>query len=723
MKFYNIDLTKLIPHGIPLNTSSSVEYRNHINDFFLKGFENWFKQLFTVDAGVLQMDYSRSCSAPNSIFSCEYCTDAQIADKITEAGFIYYPENAHEVNANFLYNIHQEPYNTTKNITAIVQYASNTLDVDARTISEEPNKFDVVVWGDITSALTDKTITRMLENLDNMAPAGMKWVGISFEDISDLTSPVYAGVAVDQINTNYSTEMAVPPDLTTLSTVLQYSIITAAATNVNVLQGTFNHNHTYTATDFSSYDVAIPVLWNMGLEGDPSYPLLGYESTFARYRYNRSYLCNNRALPRRFLRGGMTDPSVKFLTLMNATLNEYDIKSLTPKTFWFKGIRQPVVEIEFNSGYKRYLLANNFEPTSYTLYSKAQLRALNILEERHFLAYVSADGLQTGVYYNDLKLYYRLKDADNIEYPFLYDDAYDYEIEGLYREEGTSYFDMASSTKIEIDYDGNPIDYTQFNFSYGGSHYLNVNYGSGTIPNVSFVKFKLKPRELYLEGWPAVYMGGPKYVDVDTVGSTVGFYKYYETAGQQPGGIFGEDDYGTFECPVAIYYMAPPTPDDTLYRAPINFMNVTELQAFLGSQNSATRIAYSNHIWSETGTASGETTVQKFYSSNETRYNNVLFCVIKFSSINTPTLNVIWNTGNKKVYIFNPMPSALKLGTTSVGYGAKTYQIVDVSAGNPSDFVCKYIADANSQRIEITYTGEEVLQISSLTFKATFIDE
>lgn len=723
MKFYEIDLTKLIPHGIPLNTSSSVEYRNHINDFFLKGFENWFKQLFTVDVGILQMDYSRSCSAPNSIFACEYCTDAQIADKITEAGFIYYPENAHEVNTKFLYDIHQEPYNTNRNITAIVQYASNTLNVSAKTISEDAYRFDVAVWGNITSALTDKTITRMLENLDNMAPAGMKWTGISFEDISDLTSPVYAGVAVDQINTNYSTEIVPPPDWTNVSNVLESSVVAAAACNITVLQGTFNYSGTYTSTDFSSYDVAVPVLWNIAYTSSAVYPLLGYESMYTKYDYGRTYLCNERALPRRPLGGGASSSSVKFLTLMNTTLDEYNIKNLQPKTFWFKGVRQPVLEIEFNSGYKRYLRTSNFGAPEYALYSKAQLRALNILEERYFLAYVSADGLQTGVYYNNLKLYYRLKDENGTEYPFLYDDAYDYEIEGLYREEGISYLNMANSIKIETDRDGNPIDYTKFNFSYDASHHLKVNYDGGTISTVSFVKFKLKPRELYLEGWPAPYMGNTKYVDSDTVGSTVGFYKYYNN-GHQPGGILGTRDYGTFENAVSIYYVDPDSfSDNYLPRASINFMNVTEMQAFLGVQNSTTLIKYSDYVWSETGTASNETTVQKFYSINGARYDNVLFCVIKFSSINTAEIDVDWNTHNSKVYIINPITSDLQFGTNGAGYGAKTYQIVDVSNGDPSDFVCKYVADLSGQHIEITYTGEKDLQISYLTFKATYIDD
>ena len=49
MKYYNIDLTQFVPYGIPLNNADHVEYKNHINEFFLRGFEKWYNQLFTTD--------------------------------------------------------------------------------------------------------------------------------------------------------------------------------------------------------------------------------------------------------------------------------------------------------------------------------------------------------------------------------------------------------------------------------------------------------------------------------------------------------------------------------------------------------------------------------------------------------------------------------------------------------------------------------------------------
>ena len=55
MKFYEIDLTQIIPYGIPLNSESHVEYTDYINEFFLRGFQNWFNRLYTVE----NSDYKR----------------------------------------------------------------------------------------------------------------------------------------------------------------------------------------------------------------------------------------------------------------------------------------------------------------------------------------------------------------------------------------------------------------------------------------------------------------------------------------------------------------------------------------------------------------------------------------------------------------------------------------------------------------------------------------
>ena len=89
MKYYNIDLTQFVPYGLPLNSTDRVEYKSHINEFFLRGFEKWYNQLFTVDNnGNLTQDYAKSCAAPYSLSTCKYYTDAQLEKFIQDEGFI-----------------------------------------------------------------------------------------------------------------------------------------------------------------------------------------------------------------------------------------------------------------------------------------------------------------------------------------------------------------------------------------------------------------------------------------------------------------------------------------------------------------------------------------------------------------------------------------------------------------------------------------------------------
>ena len=111
MKYYNIDLTQFVPYGIPLSSADHVEYKNHINEFFLRGFEKWYSQLFTVDSnGNLIQDYAKSCAAPYSLSTCKYYTDAQLEKFIQSEGFIYYSTNDHDINAEFVYELSRYPH-------------------------------------------------------------------------------------------------------------------------------------------------------------------------------------------------------------------------------------------------------------------------------------------------------------------------------------------------------------------------------------------------------------------------------------------------------------------------------------------------------------------------------------------------------------------------------------------------------------------------------------
>ena len=143
MKFYNIDLTQIVPYGIPLNTSLHVESTGFINEFFIKGFESYFKKLFVVDDedGVLERDFSRSCSSPVTEETCAFCTDDQLRDAITEAGFIFYSANAHYINSTFLHDLYSIPFGSERYLTAIAQYVSNTSAVEASATYDDNNPY------------------------------------------------------------------------------------------------------------------------------------------------------------------------------------------------------------------------------------------------------------------------------------------------------------------------------------------------------------------------------------------------------------------------------------------------------------------------------------------------------------------------------------------------------------------------------------------------------
>ena len=207
MKFYELDLRQIIPYGIPLNTESHVEYTRYINDFFLQGFENFFGQLFKVENGELVIDYSRSCAAPNSLFACEFCSESQLEDAITSAGFKYYTTNDHAVNAKFMYDLNNIQFGTEGWLTAIAQYVSNSPNVIAKPIYEgkDPYHYGIYFGGDITSSANTSTIIdRMIENLKVVGTAHTQVDEFVVEDTGSQMS-AYAAVGVADVGILYET--------------------------------------------------------------------------------------------------------------------------------------------------------------------------------------------------------------------------------------------------------------------------------------------------------------------------------------------------------------------------------------------------------------------------------------------------------------------------------------------------------------------------------------
>ena len=215
MKFYELDLRQIVPYGIPLNTDAHVEYTRYINDFFLQGFENFFGQLFKVENGELVIDYSRSCSAPNSLFACMFCAESQLEDAITSAGFKYYTTNGHAVNAKFMYDLNNIQFGTEGWLTAVAQYVANSHAVIAKPIYEgkDPYHYGIYLGGDISSSTNTSTIIdRMIENLKVVGTAHTQVDEFVVEDTSSQIG-AYAAIGVADADILYETEIPVMYDV------------------------------------------------------------------------------------------------------------------------------------------------------------------------------------------------------------------------------------------------------------------------------------------------------------------------------------------------------------------------------------------------------------------------------------------------------------------------------------------------------------------------------
>ena len=236
MKFYELDLRQIVPYGIPLNTTNHVEYTRYINDFFLQGFENFFGQLFKVENGELVIDYSRSCAAPDSLFACEFCSDSQLEDAITSAGFKYYTANDHAVNAKFMYDLNNIQFGTEGWLTAVAQYVSNSYNVIAKPIYEgkDPYHYGIYLGGDISSSANTSTIIdRMIENLKVVGTAHTQVDEFVVEDTSSQIG-AYAAVGVADADILYETEIPVMYD------VWLVSYGTNRANTLKAVKGYFN---------------------------------------------------------------------------------------------------------------------------------------------------------------------------------------------------------------------------------------------------------------------------------------------------------------------------------------------------------------------------------------------------------------------------------------------------------------------------------------------------
>ena len=250
MKYYNIDLTQFVPYGIPLNSTGKVESKNHINEFFLRGFENWYNQLFTVDdIGTLVRDYSRSCTAPYSLAACKYCTNDQLEKFIQGEGFVYYSANDHNVNAKFVYDLFRYAYGTQEHLSSIAQYVSNNPDVDAEILYDgyDTYEYGIRLYGDILgSENVNVMIDRITEHLKILGTAHTTLQIVEFEDTSSEIDTYVACVGDNSCiyYDSYLKEIAPPvkPDLDIFNPEIPFCIENTGNLEITVKYTTLNTN-------------------------------------------------------------------------------------------------------------------------------------------------------------------------------------------------------------------------------------------------------------------------------------------------------------------------------------------------------------------------------------------------------------------------------------------------------------------------------------------------
>ena len=250
MKYYNIDLTQFVPYGIPLNSADKVESKNHINEFFLRGFENWYNQLFTVDTQhLLIQDYSRSCTAPYSLSSCKYCTNSQLEKFIQNEGFVYYSANEHDVNAKFVYDLFRYTYGTQEYLSSIARYVSNNPNVSAEILYDgyDTYEYGIRLYGDILGAENVHImIDRITEHLKILGTVHTTLQAVEFEDTSSEID-TYAACIGDNACLYYDSylkEIAPPvkPDLDTFNPEIPFCIENTGNLEITVKYATLNTN-------------------------------------------------------------------------------------------------------------------------------------------------------------------------------------------------------------------------------------------------------------------------------------------------------------------------------------------------------------------------------------------------------------------------------------------------------------------------------------------------
>lgn len=725
MKFYDLDLTQIIPYGIPLSTENHVEYTGYINEFFIRGFENWFKTLFTLEGGELARDYSRSCSAPFSLPACNFCNDTQLQTFIEENGFKYYSNNAHNINAQFLYDLYKYPFGTEDYLTSIARYCANTLEVEASAIySDTPYLYTITISGDISGSVNVGELSeRMIEHLKILGTAHTKVDGLRFEE-DDNTAEAYCGGVVDDIQTMLTLSVSEPSSDATLRTYLTNSSNYRNQSLYNTsLRGCPRSPYSRVTVNYSNYENTLVRLRSATTSG-LAYPVVGY-ADFRKQNPASTYIVNDQDVMIQTLVSGT---SVRFMYLSEEKMIEYGLSDFKKETLYNSlGVRQQVFSFR-TGGFKRYVEAEDYvnNPSTFTIMKENLLGSygtLGFFKDKHFIGYLSDDGKAVASFGGgdtEYKVGYRIG-SFSYSTKFINDDAFDYVIDKIFGcDDLTHVPTLGSVADAEIydkisDVNGDPIDYeNSFTFGKDAQARLTIKC-SQTIENAVWIQFHIVPKAGYLEGWTTLNANAASSNSTGTQGGYMGLYKCYSST-LQPGGVSEgdlESDYGSGFEPVCIFTCSTTALNARRFRC------INEMQAFAGMINASNNfMRLDNNLQSVI-----ESHKRKIYGP--VLNSSAVYVVARFTSINSADIDIQWTNPRKnRLYSFEITP-ALAFGISEGYDGCKIYIIDEInhdsSLADKVTTSLEYNTTTQKYNIIFKYISDDVItEITHIKVHADF---
>lgn len=179
MKYNELDIKQFINDSL-INTTNKVEYRNKINEFFINGFESYYKTI---------QNYALSTASPLSLYALNLCTDTELNILLNELGVSAYSNVSRDAKIHFIYALSTIPYGTDQIVDAIVKFAFDTNNLYTEIISSGNHLFDIIVNGDITNTSIQNGINRIIANLNryNVVYEKLNALSLTHEHTDDST--------------------------------------------------------------------------------------------------------------------------------------------------------------------------------------------------------------------------------------------------------------------------------------------------------------------------------------------------------------------------------------------------------------------------------------------------------------------------------------------------------------------------------------------------------